>query len=288
LHKVREPNRRNWRRGASAVIEIVAIAMLCCCARETELQQGQNALALGHYNTAIAHFNVADSEDPKAAALGRCVAVVDNDASPVRPLDYCREAIERGNRLPDEANERLCKDAVGADAPQLLASSIFCQNATPEARDMVAASLRKTLEDKIKGDIYWPDLPSARKELEIYRHTPGARQDLIRGWEQQTAKWKAPPGTFVIMTPPVSGPNGLVANVNAPLSEWDSLPKGYKTAEGCNAVIGRMRAAIANEQATTTAGGPYPSTMVLDAMMMGRVMAHAVCIEENDPRREME
>jgi len=277
-----------------------ASAMLSCAALKpkSELQLGQEALACGHrcYDSALRHFSAAEAEDPKAATLGLCTAVVDEGATYGNVSDYCREAIEHGNKLPDSTYALFCKQEVfdrrsltPTDSPQALSTSIFCQKATLADRDSIATALRSELELDMKGDIYlFHNFRSAREHLAIYKQTPGANQDLINKYEQITAKPKGTPGTFVIMIPPTTGPNGLEVDANAPLWEWDSFPTGQKTVESCNALLNKIRTESANARATTLYGGPYPIKIVLDATMTLEVLKRAVCVAANDQRLESE
>jgi hypothetical protein len=265
---------------------------------KTELQQAQEAVTCGRpcYDSALKHFNAAESEDPKAATMGRCTLVVEYGMTSGNAADYCREAIEHGNKLPDSTYALFCKQAAvfdrhsgltGTDSPQALSTSIFCQKTTPADRDSIATALRNDLELDMEGDIYlFHDFRSARKELASYKQTPGASQDLIKKYEQILAKPKGAPGTFTIMTPPTTGPNGLEVDANAPLSEWDSVPTGQKTVESCNALLNKIRTESVNAKATTLYGGPYPIKMVLDATMTLEVLKRAVCVAANDPRLE--
>jgi len=181
----------NTQLSATAAIGIAAIAILSCCSGgcATQLQRGQTALAKGNYDQAIEHFNAAKKKDPKAAALGLCVAAFDDQD--VRLRGYCLEAIEQGNRLPDEIDENLCRREVGEDAVQYLSTSPFCQNTTPEVRSMISASLRQKLGAEIDGAIARSDFSGADTKLEIYQQIPDASSKLIRNWQQQITQGKA-------------------------------------------------------------------------------------------------
>jgi tetratricopeptide (TPR) repeat protein len=184
------------RQGASIVIGIAAIAILSCCsggcaAHTTELQQGQAALARGDYLLAIKRYTAAKEQDPKAAAFGLCVAAFDERYQDAYLRGYCLEAIEQGNKLPDEIDENLCRRDIGEDAVQYLSTSPFCQNTAPEVKSTISASLRQKLQVEIDGAISGYDFPTADAKLGIYQHIPDASSKLIRNWRQEIIDAKA-------------------------------------------------------------------------------------------------
>jgi hypothetical protein len=120
------------------VIGIAAIAILSCCSggcATHATQQGQAALAKGDYDQALAQSNAA----AKTATLERCIAMFESRGNQGYRAygGYCLQAVERGNKLPDEINESLCRSEVGTDDVQYLSTSPFCQNTTPEVRSTI-------------------------------------------------------------------------------------------------------------------------------------------------------
>ena len=163
---------------------------MCFCGCASQLERGQSALAKGDYYQAIVHFNAAKTKDPKPATLGLCVAAFDQGYQDTYLRDFCNEAIERGNQLPDRINENLCRRDLGEDAAQYLTSP-FCQNTTPEVRSKIAASLRQKLEVEIDEAISGSNFFYANAKLGIYEQLPDASSELIRSWKRQIAESKA-------------------------------------------------------------------------------------------------